>query len=237
VITDPRVVGALIDIARESGAGRVLIAEGSAYPSGAYDTYASFDAGGYRRLAQEKDVDLVDLNCYDSVDLDVSHGSVLNRVRVGRAVTRADVTINVPVLKTHREALLSNCVKNWSVGIATREEKKLLHRCGLHDAIVNVYATVTPSFSVVDAVVALEGDGPNLPPGKPRPPGLILAGRNGVAVDAVAAAIVGIDVRQVKHLVLSERRGLSTTDIKKIKVQGERIEDVRTSFELPSPKD
>lgn len=233
IVTDPRVVAVLVDMAKEAGAGRIVIAEGAAYPSGGYQTFASFESAGYKRLAQEKEVELVDLNSYDSVDLKVHKGVVLDHVRVGRRVTNVDLTINVPVLKTHVATLLSCCLKNWSVGIATREEKKLLHRVGLHDAIVDVHAAVTPKFNVVDAIVAMEGDGPNLPPGKAKPLGLVLAGRDPVAVDTVAAAIIGIDIRDVKHVMKAEERGLGMADLTRIMVLGERIEDVRTSFELP----
>jgi len=236
VITDPRVVAVLIDLARETGAGHIVVAEGSAYPSGAYQTFASFEYSGYTKLAQEKNVELVDLNGYDSIDLRIPKGEVLDRVRVGRRVTNVDVTINVPVMKTHVEALLSCALKNWSVGIATREEKKLLHRCGLHDAIVDVHAAVTPKFNVVDAIVALEGDGPNLPPGKAKPLGLILAGKDPVAVDAVSAAIMEINLKKVKHLVKAEERGIGTTDLTQIEVLGDKIERVKTKFLLPKPR-
>ena len=47
-----------------------------------------------------------------------------------------------------------------------------------------MYSVVRPHFNVVDALVCIEGDGPNFPPGKPRPLGLVLAGEDGVAVDA-----------------------------------------------------
>jgi len=234
VVTDPRVVAALIDMAKEAGAGKIVVAEGSAYPSGGYQTFASFESAGYKRLAQEKNVELVDLNSYDSIDLKIRNGVVLDRVRVGRSITNVDVTINVPVLKTHTQTLLSCCLKNWSVGIATREEKKLLHRVGLHDAIIDVHMAVTPDFNVVDAIVAMEGDGPNLPPGKAKPLGLILAGRDSVAVDAVAAAIIGINVHDVKHVVKADERGLGTADLTRIKVLGERVEDVKAEFELPT---
>lgn len=237
VITDPRVVAPLVDLVREAGAGRIMIAEGAAYPSGAYDTFAAYEFSGYKRLAQEKNVELVDLNSYDSIDLIVPNGIVLDRVRVGRSVTSADVVINVPVLKTHTECLFSGCLKNWSVGIAAREEKKLLHRVGIHDSIVDVHTAVTPDFNVIDAVVALEGDGPNLPPGKAKPLGLILAGINPVSVDAVAASIMGIPPREVKHIVKAESRGLGTADLEKITVLGERIVDVRSPFLMPRTKD
>jgi uncharacterized protein (DUF362 family) len=237
VVTDPRVVAPLVDLLREAGAGRIVIAEGAAYPSGAYDTFAAFEFSGYKRLAQEKNVELVDLNSYDSVDLKVPNGTVLDRVRVGRSVTTVDVVINVPVLKTHTECLFSGCLKNWSVGIAAREEKKLLHRVGIHDSIVDVHMAVTPSFNVVDAIVALEGDGPNLPPGKSKSLGLVLAGANPVSVDAVAASIMGITPREVKHLVKAEGRGLGTADLERITVLGERIGDVRSPFLMPRLRD
>ena len=233
VITDPNVVAALIDMVREAGAERVVVAEGAAYPSGGYLTFASFDTAGYTRLAQEKDVELVDLNSYDSVDLKIRDGRVLDRVRVGKRVTNVDVTINVPVLKTHITTLLSCCLKNWSVGIATREEKKLLHHVGLHDAIVDVHSAVTPKFNLVDAIVAMEGDGPNLPPGKAKPMGLVLAGQDPVAVDTVAAAIMEIDLKDVRHVMIAGERGLGTSDLNDIRILGERIDDVREPFELP----
>ena len=50
-------------------------------------------------------------------------------------------------------------------------------------------------FSLVDAVVAGEGDGPLR--SEPRPVGLVLAGANPLAVDAVAAALAGLDPHRV----------------------------------------
>jgi uncharacterized protein (DUF362 family) len=102
---------------------------------------------------------------------------------------------------------------------------------------VDVHMAVTPDFNVVDAVVALEGDGPNLPPGRPKPLGLILAGANPVSVDAVAASIMGISPGEIKHLVKAEGRGLGTADLEMIRVLGERITDVRSPFLLPRIKD
>ena len=128
-----------------------------------------------------------------------------DNVRVGRAVTEVDFLINVPVLKTHRGTLLSNCVKNIGVGVACREEKKRLHRLGIDEGLLDVFSVVKPHFNVVDALVCIEGDGPNFPPGKPRTLGLVMAGEDGVAVDAVCARLIGLDPLEVKHLRLVER--------------------------------
>jgi uncharacterized protein (DUF362 family) len=212
----------------------VKIADGAAYPTGAYDTLAAFQTMGITDIAKRWDVELVDLNSHDSLDLDVPDGLILDWVRVGRSVIEADVIINVPVLKTHRGTLLSACVKNMGVGCATREEKKRLHRLGINEALVDVYSLVRPSFNVVDAIVALEGDGPNLPPGKAKPLGLIIAGRDGVAVDAVCSAIIGLNPKKVEHLKLAHEQGLGNCDLNNIEIKGESLEKVVTEFEIPS---
>lgn len=234
VVTDPRVVEALVSLAFRRGAKRVKIADGAAYPSGAYDSIAAFEAIGIAEIARRWDVELVDLNSRDSVDVDISGGLVLDWVRVGRSVLDADVVINVPVLKTHRQTLVSACVKNMGVGCATREEKKRLHRLGIDEGLVDVYSIVKPQFNLVDGIVALEGDGPNLPPGRSKPLGLLIAGEDGLAVDAVCVRIMGLDPGEVKHLRLAHQQGLGTWDPEEIEIRGVGIDDVSTAFERPS---
>jgi len=233
VVTDPRVVEAVVGLALRQGAKKVKIAEGAAYPTGAYDSFAAFQAIGITDIAKRWDVELVDLNSYDSLDVDVRNGLVLDWVRVGRSVIEADVVINVPVLKTHRATLISVCLKNVGVGCATREEKKRLHRLGIDEGLVDVYSIVKPKFNLVDAIVALEGDGPNLPPGKAKPLGLLIAGKDGLAVDAVCAKIMGLDPFKVKHLRLAHEQGLGVLQLEKIEVKGEPLSEVVTEFELP----
>ena len=137
-------------------------------------------------------------------------------------------------MKTHKQTLLSNCIKNIGVGVACREEKKRLHRLGIDEAFLDVYTQVVPHFHVVDAIVGLEGDGPNFPPGIPRPLGLVLAGKNGLSVDAVSAKLIGFDPMEIKHLRLANQKGLGVIDIDKIEIVGTPLEEVAVEFERPS---
>jgi uncharacterized protein (DUF362 family) len=234
IVTDPRVVEALVDLSFCEGAKKVKIAEGAAYPTGSYDTIAAFEAIGMTKIAKKWDVELVDLNSYDSVDVDVKNGLVLDWVRVGRTAVEANVLINVPVLKTHRMTLMSACLKNVGVGCATREEKKRLHRLGIDEALVDVYSVVRPEFNLVDGIVGLEGDGPNLPPGKSKPLGLLIAGQDGLAVDIVCAKIMGFDPANVKHLRLARQKGLGAGSLEEIEIKGESLNNAITEFEPPS---
>jgi uncharacterized protein (DUF362 family) len=234
IVTDPRVVEAVVSLSSQAGAKKIKIADGAAYPTGAYDTMAAFQTMGITEIAKRWDVELVDLNSHDSRDIDVSKGLVLNWVRVGRSVVEADVIINIPVLKTHRGTLLSACLKNMGVGCAVREEKKRLHRLGINEGVVDVYSVVKPHLNIVDGIVAMEGDGPNLPPGKAKPLGLLVVGKDGLAVDAVCAKIMGLDPYEVKHLRLASEQGLGVIDLQEIEIRGEGLNDVCTAFELPS---
>jgi uncharacterized protein (DUF362 family) len=234
IVTDSRVVEAAVELVLMNKVKKVKIAEGAAFPTGSYDTISAFQVAGIMDIARKWDVELVDLNGWDSVDVDVKDGLVIDWVRVGRSVMEADLVVNVPVLKTHRGTLLSSCVKNIGVGCAVREEKKRLHRLGIDEGLVDVYSVVKPGFHIVDAIVAMEGDGPNYPPGKPKPLGLVLAGRDGLAVDAVCCKLMGIEPTRVKHLRLAHEKGLGVIELDEIKIVGESLEDVIEDFELPS---
>jgi uncharacterized protein (DUF362 family) len=234
VVTDPRIVDATIEFVYKYKPSKIKIAEGACYPSGAYDTLSAFKSTGITDIAKKWDLELVDLNGWDSVDIDLEEGLVLDWVRVGRSVIEADYIINIPVLKTHRSTLITACLKNIGMGCAVREEKKRIHRLGLDGGIVDVYSIVKPSFNIVDAIVALEEDGPNYPPGKPKPMGLVIAGSDGLAVDAVCCSIMRIDPMKVKHLRLANEKGLGNIDLQNIDLVGTGLNDVIKEFELPS---
>ena len=53
-------------------------------------------------------------------------------------------------------------------------------------------------FSIVDGIIGMDGNGPVA--GSPKPMGLILAGMDPVAVDTVAATVMGFDYRKINLL-------------------------------------
>jgi uncharacterized protein (DUF362 family) len=71
-------------------------------------------------------------------------------------------------------------------------------------------------------------------------PGVLVAGWNALATDAVAVSIMGFDPRAAhftapfetreNHLLLAEQAGVGTADLARIEVRGARIDDVRTPF-------
>jgi uncharacterized protein (DUF362 family) len=127
--TDPRVVRALVHMAREAGAGQVVIAEGTAQFRDGRDergaTRQAFKQCGYDAdgdmLDDETGAPLADLNDAGGVDqhdpalvtrVSIPNGLIWNSYWMPRALMEADVVIGVPVLKNHYLAGVTLSLKN-----------------------------------------------------------------------------------------------------------------------------
>jgi uncharacterized protein (DUF362 family) len=82
-----------------------------------------------------------------------------------------------------------------------------------------------PHLSVVDGFVAMHREGPRH--GTPIRLGTVIAGTDAVAVDAVAAAVMGFDPRQIGYLQYAHQAGLGVADLDAITVVGDPIAQVR----------
>lgn len=159
---------------------------------------------------------------------------------IAQAVLDTDLLINIPKLKTHGLTGITGAVKNI-FGCIPGIRKGLFHAQAAEDRetfaqmLVDLLGVIKPRVNIMDAVVALEGDGPNA--GSPKQIGLILASSDPVALDAVACAIVGIDPWSIDMLRLAHEQGLGCADLQSIDIKGESIEAVRImDFKISSGK-
>ena len=84
-------------------------------------------------------------------------------------------------------------------------------------------------INVVDGLVGAEVDETG---GNPVKMDLVIAGRDMVAVDAVAAAVMGVSPHKVKYLQLAEEKSLGVSNLEEIEVLGEKIEEVTKKFRV-----
>ena len=224
---NPAVVEAVAMLAWEAGAVDVLIGEGSGVGE---ETTDAFRALGYNEIAQRCGARLVDLN-QDAVEVDWPSGVVLKQIGISRTALDADVLIDVPVLKTHCQAVVSLSLKNMK-GVVNHRWKRKIHFLGLAQGIVDLNMAIAPRLVVVDGTVGQEGPGPVA--GDPVEMNLILAGANRVAIDAVCCWVMGIDPTTVEHMGLASEAGLGPLDRKQIEIKGDSLERVRRPFKLPA---
>ncbi|MFB0543231.1 MAG: DUF362 domain-containing protein [Candidatus Bathyarchaeia archaeon] len=97
----------------------------------------------------------------------------------------------------------------------------------LHEKIVDLAKVIKPRLNIIDGIVGCERDEVR---GDPVEMGVIIAGSDMVAVDAVGASIMDIDPKTIGHITLAGRLGMGTADPSEIEILGTPIEKVRKKF-------
>jgi uncharacterized protein (DUF362 family) len=220
--TSPRVCRALADLVRERGA-RPIIAESSARGA---DTEAAYRILGYDRLRADG-YEVVDLKRTPTRRVALVGGRVLREVTTFALLSEVDAIISVPILKTHDQGQVTLALKNLK-GLVVDADKRRIHQEGMFEGAVDLVAHFRPCFAVVDGLVGQEGMGPLL--GLPVEMGLLLAGADLVAVDAIAGRIMGFAPTEVPITAAAAARGLGTMDESRIEVAGEPIAAVQRRF-------
>ncbi len=147
----------------------------------------------------------------------------LDAVTVSGEVFRADVVVNLPKLKTHGLTYLTGAVKN-TFGYVVGGDKMRIHSKAVTprkfaEACLDIYKIRPPELNIMDAVVAMEGNGPSN--GSLRRVGRIFASGDAVALDAAMARLVGRGVSEIPFLELAREKGVGETDFSRIRIEGE----------------
>ncbi|MDH7601370.1 MAG: DUF362 domain-containing protein [Armatimonadota bacterium] len=156
---------------------------------------------------------------------------------VGSVVREVDVIVNIAKLKNHALTRITGAVKNL-FGCVPGIRKGLFHVRAADDRevfaqmLVDLAASIGNTIHVMDAVIAMEGEGPSA--GQPRQVGIILASADPIALDAVASTIVGFEPMSVDTTRLGDAQGLGCGRLDSIEVVGANIDELRVSGWLPS---
>jgi hypothetical protein len=93
--------------------------------------------------------------------------------------------------------------------------------------LVALSTIAKPHISIVDGFVAMHREGPRH--GTPIKLGTVVAGTDAVAVDAVAAAVMGFDPRGIGYLRDAQAAGLGIADLDRLELVGDPLAQVRRS--------
>ena len=192
--THPAVITAAVEAFRRAGAREVVVGEG---PGHRRDMEYLLAASGLTDVLRELRTPFIDLNLDDVRPVALrSRFTGLDTMLMPVEVLKSDFVVSVAKLKTHHWAGMTAAMKNlFGVvpGAVYGWPKNLLHFRGIDNSILDLNATVRPAFAIVDAVVAMEGDGPIM--GTRRHCGFLAMGTDLVAVDATCARIMGLEPR------------------------------------------
>jgi len=220
ITTDSRVVEGIVKFLKGRQIKEIVIGEGS----GLADTFQAFKVAGLDEVAQRYGVKLFDLNKDEMIEVNPPNPLSLKEVTVSKTALESTI-VSVPKLKLHRFATVTLSLKNMMGALASKGSMHMGK--SLSENIVDLASILKPSLSVVDGIIAGEGHETS---GNPVQMGLVIAGTDPVAVDAVGASIMGISPTDVKHLCLAEKKGLGTCNLEEVTILGEPIEKVKRKF-------
>ena len=223
VDTHPEVVRAVIRLVRAAG-GTVSIGDS---PGGyGYNMDEIFEKSGMKRIADEEGAELVKFNT----------SKFVNGVPVSRHILDADCIISIPKLKTHSITVLTAAIKNMFGAVVGLYKAECHSRAPKNEdfsrMMAKVYSIAKPHLSIVDGIMAMEGDGPSS--GIVRKMNLVMAGTDAVAIDSFIARIIGIEPLDVAVTKEAYKAHLGEADLSKIEITGDDINDfIVNDFKLP----
>ncbi len=188
ILTHPLIVRIVAEYLLDKGA-KVQVSDSP--PIGSFHKLVR--QSGYHEALEGLDVDLKPF--VDSVQVDV--GEPFGAIEIARDAMEADVVINLAKLKSHAQMYLTLGVKNIFGTIVGLRKPEWHMRAGVDRVMFarllgQIYQAVTPAFTIVDGILALEGQGPGKS-GRPRELGLLLGGENAHAVDKTVCTLLGLD--------------------------------------------
>ncbi len=204
LLTHPAVIRAAVVYVLRLGA-KPLVADSPAI--GSFEKILR--DGGIRDALQGLDVEVRPFR--ESVKADV--GAPFDRIEMAADALAADFVINLPKLKTHGQMLLTLGVKNLFGCIVGFRKPEWHMRAGVDREmfarlLVQICRRIRPAFTILDGVLAMEGEGPGKS-GTPRPLGVLVGGEDPFAVDEAVCRMIGLDPQKLPTLRVAKALGLT----------------------------
>lgn len=204
-----------------------------------------FDRLGYSELEKSIKVPLVNLHTGEMSKVKIPDGFVYKEVSLHHSLTEIDLLCSVPMMKTHGLATVTLGMKNLigvypgqvygTVRSAVHSEAAKVEDSGTASAIVDMVRANKLGLVVIDASVAMQGQGPSVHQGGQLVNmDLIIAGMNPLAADMIAAYLMGFQPEEISTFFWAWKAGMKPTSLNEIEIRGVKLRDVKQNFSRPT---
>ncbi len=203
VLTHPSIVKAAVEYVLRKGA-RPLVSDSPAI-------------GSFEKILRESGIKdalrALDVTCRafeNSKHVDV--GEPFYTIEIAEDAMNADLVINLPKLKTHSQMLLTLGVKNLFGCIVGYRKPEWHMRTGINRVmfaklLVLIYQSIRPSVTILDGILAMEGEGPGTR-GIPREIGVLIGSQDACAVDSMVCKMIGLEPESLLTLKTAKELGI-----------------------------
>jgi len=227
VTTHPETLGCVLRALKRAGA-EPFVADSPGGPNGPAKVARAYKLSGIADVCASEGVQIVDIED-DRASLAAPNGRLYRSFPIGKAFQDADAIVQVGVLKTHQLMRLTGGVK-LTYGVIPGLAKAHLHvkaqrREDFADMLLDLHLAVLPRFTIIDAIIAMEGQGPGS--GTPHELDSLFAAQDCMALDAALCDRTAHERRHVHTVAASARRGLLDLE-RPYRLAGDPIEAERS---------
>ena len=231
VITTTRIIEDVVKLLKERGINYMTIGEGIVADPKDKETPAhAFKTLGYETLRRRYGVNYINVMERTFEKKDMGNGITL---KFNRDILESDFVVNLPVMKTHNQTVVSLGIKNLkgTIDIASRKRSHSSDsQKDLHFHIAKLADKMPPMVTLVDGIYTLER-GPAFD-GKMHRSNLLVASPDVLSADMVAARLLGHNPAEVDYLARAAENCGRPADLSDISVTGEAIESVAAYHEF-----
>jgi len=235
VVTTSRVVEDMVVLLKERGIDQITLLEGlTTYDPNDRETPAhAFESLGYNVLKNRYGIKVLNVFERPFKRIDLGAGVTLN---FNEDILQSDFVVNLPVLKTHAQTVVSLGIKNLK-GLIDIHSRKKCHsphpEKNLSYMVARLANKLPPSFTLLDGIYTTER-GPFFE-GRLRRSNILIASSDLFSADKVGAKVLGHDPSEVPYLVHAARDFGRPVDLSDVELIGEKIEDVASYHEYAFP--
>jgi uncharacterized protein (DUF362 family) len=223
VVTSPGLIREVVGLLRD-GAEEVIVGESNGFN---YPCQSAFEKTGIEIAVKEAGGRVVNLSDDKLVRVKIENGIALKELFLPKTLLDADAVVDLALMKTHEFVAYSGAIKNL-FGCVPSNKRIYLHPY-LNEVFYNLYSIIKPRLTVMDARVAVEGNGPTK--GKPVKMNLMLTSNDALATDIIASKIMGLSLKEISYLnYIAKKTGLNEQSIS---LNGLKVSEVQRNFERP----
>jgi len=224
VVTSPTLAYELVGLLRDNAA-EVIVGESDGFN---YPCRVAFKKTGMEAAVKKAGGAIINLSEDKIVKVKLqTDGGHLKELFLPKTVLDADAVVDLALMKTHEWAMYSGAIKNL-FGCIPSNKRIYLHPY-INEVFYQLYRILRPQLTVMDARVAIEGNGPTK--GTPVKMNLMLTSNCALAIDLVVSKIMGLNLEEVEYLnYIAEKENLQA---EAINVQGLQIAEAARRFKRP----
>jgi uncharacterized protein (DUF362 family) len=209
--TNPWVVGALVKMCREAGAGRVRVMD-SPFGGTAEEAYA---ISGIQEQVLAASGEMEIMSSFKFVQTDLPEALDLRQCDIYDDILNANVVINVPIAKHHSLARLTLGMKNL---LGVIRDRPAMHR-NISQRLPDLASRIRPALTLVDAVRILTNNGPTGGDlADVQQLDTVIASPDIVATDAFAATLFGLQPEDLGYVRAGAAMGLGRSDLQNLRI-------------------